>query len=260
MGAVSRRDEAPTPVPVDPATLPALEVDELAKESEDLLVARAVAYGREYKRIENHPTMLLKNLASVAVALRVQYDDIDGKKHAYRQVMADIYRKAGMDDRAQTAARYHIGNLVRRTFTAREIERAGLLPTSPLERLQDTRKGASKLVSAAKVITSVDPTLLDNLAQPPQPAPATSKKPAKPKKGTSSADEQTKSSGPELKATADTLRLAQVAGGIIGQFKPDVITDHMTDGQRAKLDEELEAIQKRITALRRHTRKPRSKA
>ncbi|MFC8583217.1 hypothetical protein ACFUGD_01365 [Streptomyces sp. NPDC057217] len=259
MGALSRRDEAPTPVPVDPDTLPSLEVAELAKESEPALVARAVAYGREYKRIENHPTMLLKNLAAVAVALRVQYDDIDGKKHAYRQVMADIYRQAGMDERAQTAARYHIGNLVRRTFTARELEQAGLLLTSPLERLQDTRKDASKLVSAAKVITSVDPTLLDSLARPQAPTTTTSKKAPKSKKSPATSGELAKSTGPELKATADVLRLAQVAGGIVGQLKTDVIDDHMTDGQRAKLDEELETLQKRITALRRHTRKARSK-
>ncbi|MFI9123868.1 hypothetical protein ACIGW0_31505 [Streptomyces bikiniensis] len=257
MGALSRRDEAPTPVPVDPATLPALEVEELVRESEPELIARAVAYGREYKRVQGVGTLLLKNLAAVAVALRVQHDDMAGKTYEYRQLIAGIYRDAGIDDTVQGSIRYHIGNLLRRTMTTREIESHGLLTTSPLERLQDSRKAAAKLVSAAKVISSVDTTLLDTLTQP---APSTSKKAAKPKKGASSTDEPAKTTGPELKATADLLRLAQVAGGIVGQLKSDVIDDHMTDGQRAKLDEELETLQKRITALRRHTRKARSKA
>jgi hypothetical protein len=63
-----------------------------------------------------------------------------------------------------------------------------------------------------------------------------------------------------VRATADHLRLAHVAGNIVGQIDTSVVDTHMTDGQRAKLDEELAALQKAITRLRRHTKKPSSGA
>ncbi|WP_369147055.1 hypothetical protein [Streptomyces sp. R44] len=258
MGEVSRRDDAPAPVPVDPATLPTLEVDELVKESEDQLAARGVAYGREYIRIEHHPTMLLKNLAAVAVALRVKYGDMRGQSYEYRQRMREIYAAAGMGSEVQGSVRYHIGNLLRRSMTPRELEKHELLPTSPLERLQDGREIRAKLTQAAKTLESMDKSLIEGLIPSPVAKPKPAKKSAKQAQASGKGDAP-KSTGPELKATADALRLATVANGIIGQLDADVIDDHMTDGQRAKLDDELAAIQKRLTALRRHTRKPSSK-
>jgi hypothetical protein len=46
----------------------------------------------------------------------------------------------------------------------------------------------------------------------------------------------------------------------VGQIDTSVVDTHMTDGQRAKLDEELAALQKAVTRLRRHTKKPSSGA
>lgn len=253
MGEVSRRDTA-MPVSVDPATLPALEVDELVKETEELLVARAVAYGREYKRVEGVGTLLLKNLAAVAVALRKQYGDPTGKSYEYRQLMAQIYRDAGIEQDVQGSIRYHIGNLIRRTMTPRELEREGLLATSPLERLQDSRATTAKLVQAAKALSAADTTLLDGLTPAPKPAKASKKSSG------SKTDEAPASSGEEIKATADLLRLASVAKGIVTQLRVDVIDDHMTDGQRTALDDELALLQKQVATLRRHTRKRSSKA
>ncbi|MFB7823866.1 hypothetical protein [Streptomyces hydrogenans] len=247
MGDVSRM-EAALPVSVDPATLPTLEVDDLVQETEELLVARAVAYGQEYRRVEGVGTALLKNLAAVAVALRKKRGDLNGTGYEYRMIMADIYRKAGLDERIQGNIRYHIGNLTRRTFTPRELERAGLLPTSPLERNQDARATNQALVKAVRTAKDAAP---DALVTEPSPA----------KKGKKAAPaEPSRSAGAQVKATADQLRLTQTAGNILRQLNPDIVDAHMTDGQRAKLDEELAAIAKAITELRKHTRKPRSKA
>lgn len=259
MGEVSRRSDVPAPVSVDPATLPTLEVDELVKEPEALLIARATAYGREYKRIEGQSTTLLKNIAAVSVALRVQHGDMRGSSNEYRQKIAQIYRDSGVDEKTQGSVRYHIGNLLRRTMTARELEQHSLLSTSPRERIQDNRATTAQLASAAKAIAAAtDRSVLDGFI--PAPPPRTSK-PKKAEKGApASKGKAPKSTGPEIKATADLLRLASVAGGIIGQLDVDVITGHMTAGQRAKLDEELTAMQKHLTALRRHTRKPSTKA
>jgi hypothetical protein len=63
-----------------------------------------------------------------------------------------------------------------------------------------------------------------------------------------------------LKATADHLRLAEVAGGIVGQLRPEVIDVDMTDGQRAKLDEHLKTIESQVRALRKHLKTSRSGA
>ncbi|MGI5404138.1 hypothetical protein ACQEVG_32750 [Streptomyces sp. CA-135486] len=236
-----------SPVPVDPDTLPSLDLDDLAGESEAQLIARGAAYAREYARIEASPTILLKNIAAVVVALRVQYDDMLGKSHDYRQRVADMYRAAGIPPdstaRIQTAVRWHIGNLLRQRLTARQLRKLGLLETSPLERLQDNRATNAAIVAAATVSEAVK-------ASTPKPAKGGSKG-----KDVEPADH----AGAPVRATADHLRLAHVAGNILGQLDTSVVNEHMTDGQRAKLDEELAAIAKTITALRRHTRKPSSK-
>jgi hypothetical protein len=123
-------------------------------------------------------------------------------------------------------------------MTTRELEQAGLQTTSPLERFQDRRAVDAAIVKAVKVSNDVA---------------ASTPKPAK-------GERVPEQGGQPVKATADHLRLAQVAGNILGQLDANVIDQHMTPGQRAKLDEQLAVAQKLITALRRHTRKPSSKA
>ncbi|MCQ6554781.1 hypothetical protein NPS70_16470 [Streptomyces sp. C10-9-1] len=220
-------------------------------ESEETLIARGVAYAREYAAVVEKPTILAKNLAAVSVALRIKHGDMVGSSYAYRQEVSDLYTRSGVEgetlDRLKAAVRYHIGNTLRRQMTTRELRRHGLLETSPLERLQDSRRTNSALVAAVKASQEASSI----------PSPKSAK--ARTVTGTQEAVVQPPAtSGADVKATADHLRLAHVAGNIVRQMDTDVIDEHMTEGQRAKLDEELAALQKTITQLRKHTRKRRS--
>ncbi|MFF3140399.1 hypothetical protein ACFVRU_01370 [Streptomyces sp. NPDC057927] len=242
--------------PVDVEGLPTLSLEDIQDETESQLVARGAAYAREYAAIEDKPTILAMNVATVLLALRKQHDDWLGRSHLYRQVASEVYRQSGVKGdrltRLQATVRYHVGNGLRRQLTPRELSALELLDTSPLERQQDQRATNSALLAAVKVSAAADVS-----------TPSKSAKPAK--KGTQAevserVPEQGGSAGMVVRATADHLRLAQVAANIVGQIDTGVIDDHMTDGQRAKLDEELASLQKAITRLRRHTKKPSSKA
>ncbi|MFD4234294.1 hypothetical protein [Streptomyces sp. NPDC058542] len=230
-------------VPVDADTLPTLELDDLAQEGEAALVARGAAYAAEYGRIQGVATTLTKNLAVVVVALRVQHNDMRGSSHEYRQVVADMYRQTGMPPERlaalRDAVRWHVGNVLRRHMTPRELEANNLQPTSPLERLQDSRKTNSAIIKAAKASQAVTES--------------------KPKPSRRKAADDEPSTGTEIKATADNLRLASVVVDILGQLDKGVITKHMTPGQRAALDADLAKMERRIASLRTVTKKPRSK-
>ncbi|MER5501364.1 hypothetical protein ABT096_29745 [Streptomyces sp. NPDC002561] len=218
--------------------MPTLELDDLAGEGEAALVARGSAYAREYARIQGQQTTLLKNLAVVIVSLRIQRGDLRGASHEYRQIVADMYRAAGIDPdnstNLQSAVRWHIGNLLRRAATPRELERADLKPTSPLERLQDARKVDAAIVKAAKVSAAADAAKSSR------------------KKGTKTEPDV----GAAIKATADHLRLAKVAADVLGKLDRHVITKDMADGQRKALDRELAAMERKIASLRKLTAPP----
>ncbi|GAA0641342.1 hypothetical protein GCM10009548_01920 [Streptomyces malaysiensis subsp. malaysiensis] len=221
---------------VDVDTPTALEVDDLVHEQEPALIARGAAYATEYARIRENAGILAKNLATVVVALRVRHDDMRGASGAYRKDVGEIYAGLGEGDREklQTAVRWHVGNILRRYLTPRELEKLDLKPTSPLERQQDSRAANAAIVAAGRAELQA----------------ATSKKGRKPKDNELPA--------PTVRETADHLRMVHAATNIMNQLSPDVINHAMTDGQRAKLDEELETIQKAIAKLRRITRKARS--
>lgn len=236
-------------VRIDVANLPTLQLDDIEQESETALVARGAAYAREYARIEDKPTILAMNLATVLIAIRKQRDDWLGRTHEYRQVAAEVYRQAGIRDRdqltrLQAAVRYHVGNMVRRYLTPRELRSYGLLDTSPLERQQDRRATDAALLTATKASVEV--------------AESTPKRPAKKAEAAEHrVPEQGKgSAGLAVRATADHLRLATAARNITGQLDVGVIDEHMTDGQRAKLDEELAELERTVRKLRRHLKKP----
>jgi hypothetical protein len=53
--------------------------------------------------------------------------------------------------------------------------------------------------------------------------------------------------------------LAVVAKDILGQLDRNVIKRHMTDGQRAALDVELAAIERKLASLRKLTQKTSSR-
>lgn len=231
--------------------LPTLELEDIENEDQALLIARGSAYVKEVVRIEHATTTLNKNIAVVLLALRKQLDDLTGKSHEYRQLAAQVYSVVPEDDRTRVQAnvRYHMSNILRISLTPRELRRAGLQPTSALERQQDTRATNKAIVTAAKIIA----------APAPEPSDSTKKTPGrKPKSGEVKPATAALLSGAEIKATADHLRLAGAVRNILGQMHPDVIKTDMTDGQRAKLDEELAAIAKAVTELRKNTRKTRS--
>jgi len=247
---MSPKEVAPLGSDVD--DFPTLRLQDIQGESEQELVARGAALAREYAAIEHKPTILAKNLAVVLVAVREKHGDWLGQSHDYRQTAAEIYALAnipkGSQDRIKAAVRYHIGNELRRVLTPREIRALGLLESSPLERLQDNRSTNAVLLAATKAIGAAEES-----------TPKTEPSPTKGRgTGKQAEVEVPKQAGAPVKATADHLRLALVAGNILGQFDADVIDRHMTAGQRDKLDAELVELQKKITKLRRHTRKPSS--
>ncbi|MGW1268189.1 hypothetical protein [Streptomyces sp. NPDC002491] len=230
-----------------------LELDEIQYESEEMLVARGAAYAKEWARIENHPTILLRNIATVVVALRKQHDDWLGRDGDYRKKVADMYQRAGVDeDRIKSAVRYHVNNLIRRHLTPRELRQLGLIPESALERQQDARATNQAIVNATRAVAEAERVP----AQPAKKVSATRKI-----KGEAKADVVERSTaGLRVKASADHLRLATVARSLVDQMSTEVIDTDMVDGQRAKLDADLADMEKKIRSLRRHLKNSRSDA
>lgn len=223
--------------------LPTLQVEDIADESESQLVARGAALATEYFKIEGKATTLLKNLAVTQVALRIKMDDPRGVSHEYRTTVSDMYRSLNIPpervEKTQASVRWHIGNILRRHLTPRELEKHDLQLTSPLERNQDSRAVNAAIIKAAKVSTAVDAST--------------------PKRAAKGATAEAEQAGQVVKATADHLRLVEVAKDILGKLDSTVIKRHMTDGQRAKLDRELAAMERKIASLRKLTQKPSSK-
>lgn len=236
---------------VDGASAQALDLETIEDEPTSALIARGAAYAREYAAIEHKPELLAKNIAVVLLALRKRHDDWLGRYGDYRRSTREVYSAAGITDpeqlkRLQANVRYHLGNMVRRYLTPRELKALELHDASPLERQQDQRATNAVLLQAVKVSAEVTAS-----------TPKTSQVTKTPAKGGQTEIVPTQK-GTAVRATADHLRLAHAAAGIVGQFDRDVIDSHMTDGQRAKLDEELAEMEKRIRSLRRHLKTRRS--
>ncbi|MGW6638477.1 hypothetical protein [Streptomyces cyaneofuscatus] len=226
--------------------LPTLQLEDIAEESEGTLVARGAAYAKEYAAVQGKATTLLKNLAVTQVALRVKYDDMRGQSGAYRSIVADMYAGLGLPEervtQMQATVRYHIGNIIRRHMTPRELEAAGLRPDAPIERQRDDRAARAVILQAHKATSAVEEST---------PPPRTREE---------AADEESEQPASHVvKATADHLRLADVTLNMLGKFDRTVIKTHMTDGQRAKLDKELRDMERKIASLRKLTQKPSSK-
>ncbi|MEV7250225.1 hypothetical protein [Streptomyces cyaneofuscatus] len=226
--------------------LPTLQLEDIAEESEGQLVARGQAYAKEYAVVRGKAATLLKNLAITQVALRVKYDDMRGQTGPYRAVVGDMYAGLGLPedevDKMQAAVRYHVGNIIRRHMTPRELEAAGLRKDTPIERQRDERAARALAVQAHRATTAVEEST----------PPLRSRK-------TSADEESEQPAGHVVKATADHLRLADVTLNMLGKFDRTVIKTHMTDGQRAKLDKELRDMERKIASLRKLTQKPSSK-
>lgn len=237
--------------------LPTLELDDLTGEDSASLTARGAAYAREVARIEDASTTLKRNIAVVLIALRKQLDDWRGESYEYRSAVTDMYLKAGIADdeygtRLKNSVRYHVGNYLRRYLTPRELKRYGLIAESPLERQQDTRATHAAIIRATQVSTLAADSS-------PAPAPTETTRKGKAPKGEAKADVvEERAPGLRVKASADQLRLASVAAGIVKQVSPEVVDADMTDGQRAKLDEELAEMERTVRRLRRHLKSRRS--
>lgn len=245
---VDRRPSAKL-APVDVEHLPELQLDDIQDEATELLQARGAAYAREYARIEGKATVLLQNVATVTVALRSKHDDWLGRTHEYRQDVAEMYRLANIpsdsQSRIQSAVRWHVGNVLRRVLTPRELKVLELKDTSPAERQQDRRATNAVLLRTVTATAELESS-----------APARQRGPKG--KGVVDASRVPEQGGHPVKATADHIRLASTGLAVFRQLDTGVIDEHMTDGQRAKLDQELEALQKLVAKLRRHTKKRRS--
>lgn len=245
---------------VDVKSVQTLELDTIQDEPESALIARGAAYAREYAAIEDKPTILAMNLATVLLALRKQHDDWLGRSYEYRQVANEVYRQANIRDKDQLtrlkgSVRYHVGNLLRRQLTPRELKALELADTSPLERQQDRRATDLAILRAANVSAEVAASTPQKVSS----TVAASKGKAKPAKD-EVVPQQGGGPGLGVKATADHLRLAAAAANLVTQLDTGVIDEHMSDGQRAKLDEQLAAIESAARKLRRHLKNRRSDA
>ncbi|MEU1074307.1 MULTISPECIES: hypothetical protein [unclassified Streptomyces] len=236
--------------------LPVLKLSTLEDESTEALVARGAALVREHAIVEGRGTALLRSCAVVLAALRLRCvnkdgdPDVTGTSHEYRELAREVYRRAGIgpdaQDRVQATVRYHVAKVIRENHSEDQLEAYGLIVASPVERQRERRQRDSAVLTMAR-----------HEAIAAAPAPKKGKATAK-----AAADEAAavnlSATGAAQKATADHLRLGAGVLNILGQMSTDVIDNDMTDGQRAKLDEHLAAMQAAVTKLRRHTRKRRS--
>lgn len=233
--APARRRRAP--VPSAPAvTAPSLSSSDVQDEATPALVARGTAYVKAYAIVEHQPEILLKNLAVVLVELRRRCEiggvaDMRGRSGEYRKLAGEVYRSSGLgadrESGIQQAVRWHIGNLLRDEMTPDELEAYSLKTTSPLERLQSSREASAAIVAASRAV---------DVATVSASAPV------------------------DAKATATQITVGKAVASMLAKISVEVITEEMTDGQRATLDAQLAEAQQLITKLRRHTQKRSSAA
>lgn len=247
---VAHRGRDDATIRVDVSQLTTLELNDIEYEAAPALVARGAAYAREYARIEDKPAILAANIATVLLALRKKHDDWRGLTKPYRDDVTALYQSSGVTgtqlDRLKSNVRYHVGNQARRYLTPRELRTLELRDDSPLERGRDRRATNSAIVRS--VSASIE---------------AAASAPVKPVKTPAKDEERVpdqRTPGLVVKATADHLRLAHVARGLVEQMDADVVLSDMAEGQRAQLDEELAAIESAARKLRRMLKKASSGA
>lgn len=228
-----RRVAVPAATGVD---VPSLSSSDVQDEATTALVARGTAYVKAYAVVEHQPEILLKNLAVVLVELRRRCEingvaDMRGRSGEYRKLAGEVYRSSGLgadrESGIQQAVRWHIGNLLRDEMTADELEAYSLKTTSPLERLQSSREASAAIVAASRAV---------DVATVSASAPV------------------------DAKATATQITVGKAVRSMLEKISVEVISEEMTDGQRATLDAQLAEAQALITKLRRHTRKRSSAA
>lgn len=113
-----------------------------------------------WAHIEESKTEVLRALARVIVELRSRFrqpgepPDWAGRSWEYRQAAERLYEAAGVPPdsvaNVQAALRYHVGNLLRETVPPKELEAAGLLPSSPRDRIRQARSEAAAALEALR--------------------------------------------------------------------------------------------------------------
>ncbi|MET9959319.1 hypothetical protein ABZ128_09555 [Streptomyces sp. NPDC006326] len=216
---------------------------DLEHESTEALVARGIASLKRHQQISGEQTVLLRNVARVLVEMRRRTGNWGGRGKEYRDFAARIYSGAGIApdslDSVQAAVRYHIGNILREVATPEELEDHKLQPLGPSERWRVQQKSRTAVIASARAEIVA--------------AEVIAKAPAK-TKGKKQTEQSSPPAPPVGSLVADHIRLATGVASILSQLSTDVI-DGMTDGQRARLDAQLEAAQKTLTKLRRHSRR-----
>jgi hypothetical protein len=131
----------------------------------EALAGRAATLLRDAaKASPDRRTGLLRELAGVIVDLRSRHTmedgrtDWSGRSSDYRELIADVYSKARLPERAQettlSALRYHVGNRLREVAPEEDLEDLGLARKRPVERVKDTRDRLSALARAGAAVES----------------------------------------------------------------------------------------------------------
>ncbi|MEU8840245.1 hypothetical protein AB0D97_14090 [Streptomyces roseus] len=216
---------------------------DLEHESTEALVARGVASLKRYQQISGEQTTLLRNVARVLVEVRRRTDNWSGRGKEYRDFAARIYSGAGIApdslDGVQAAVRYHIGNIIREVATPEQLEDHNLKVLGPADRWREQQKSRTAVIASARA----EVVAAEVIASAPAKA-----------KGKTQTEQSAPPVPPVGSLVADHIRLGTGVASILSQLSTDVI-DGMTDGQRARLDAQLEAAQKTLTKLRRHSRR-----
>ncbi|MGW1828838.1 hypothetical protein ACWCO0_09650 [Streptomyces tubercidicus] len=228
-----------------------LQLEDIQHEGDQALHARGVAYAKEYVRARDVAKTMIKNLAVVQFAIRMQHGDPKAEQYATKQAIKAVYDAAQIPDadqrdRLANSVRWHVGNLQRRYLTPRELKKLDLDEASPLERMQDARETNRVLLVGARAAA-------ENAASA-----STGKKSSKEAKSVALPDDE--GTLVDTRVVANQLRLTDAARNIMERLDMDFIASDLTAGQRARMDADLEAMQKRIADLRRKTRKRPAKS
>jgi len=122
----------------------------LLNKSENQLVARGAFLIQQYQR---QRTETLRKLAQVVITLRskCQYKDMPdwgGNSNKYRELVADMYRRAGVDKDSessmQKALRYHVGVLLRKVAPAEDLKKLGYEEKNQSQRQTEKAKAGNK--------------------------------------------------------------------------------------------------------------------
>ncbi|MFD8315907.1 hypothetical protein [Kitasatospora purpeofusca] len=189
---------------------------------------RGTGLVRAYAKVEHVGTQILKDLAAVLIAGRLQMGDPTGGSYAYKQWAEGIYGAAGIPEatreKVHANVRYHISSLLREVVPADELEALGVDTRSAKDRGAARRKVQAAVVATHRAADAVATTKSDVPGERAEVAPS--------------------------RLVADHLRLAEMISKVVGDMEEPVIRGEMTPQQRAVLDERLADAIKKLQAVR----------